>query len=248
MRNPAALLALFWYQEGGGKGARHMVVLPYKDRLALLPRYLQQLVMESLGKQLDRQGKLVEQGLTVYGNKGSTDQHALVQQLRDGLHDFFVVFLRVLEDRQGSELQVEPGVTTGDYLDAFWQGTRQALFEKGRHSATITLDRLDERSLAAVLALFERAVGIYAELIDVNAYHQPGVEAGKQAAAAVLELQARVWAELDASPQTVVEIAAAVAGPAGRVWPILRHLAQNRREVHESAAHDPQQARFHRSE
>ncbi|MEE9127307.1 MAG: glucose-6-phosphate isomerase, partial [Planctomycetota bacterium] len=246
-RNPAALLALFWHHEGGGTGARNMVVLPYKDRLLLFSRYLQQLVMESLGKQRDRQGNIVEQGLTVYGNKGSTDQHAFVQQLRDGRHDFFAVFVRVLQDREGHALQVEPGVTTGDYLDGFWQGTRQALFEKRRHSATITLDRLDERSLGALIALFERTVGIYAELIDVNAYHQPGVESGKQASAAVLELQGKVWAELDESPRTCVEIAAALAQPPGRVWPILQHLAQNRHEVHKSPPHDHQETRFRRS-
>jgi glucose-6-phosphate isomerase len=81
-RNPAAMLALMWHHATGGKGQKDMVVLPYKDRLLLFSRYLQQLVMESIGKRLDLQGKRVDQGLTVYGNKGSTDQHAYVQQLR----------------------------------------------------------------------------------------------------------------------------------------------------------------------
>ena len=76
--NPAALMALMWYHATGGKGLKDMVVLPYKDRLLLFSRYLQQLVMESLGKQLDLQGRRVDQGLAVYGNKGSTDQHAYV--------------------------------------------------------------------------------------------------------------------------------------------------------------------------
>ena len=89
-KNPAALLALMWYHATGGKGQKDMVVLPYKDRLLLFSRYLQQLVMESLGKRLDLDGKRVDQGITVYGNKGSTDQHAYVQQLRDGVNNFFV--------------------------------------------------------------------------------------------------------------------------------------------------------------
>ena len=110
--NPAALLALCWYQATGGVGDKAMVVLPYKDSLLLLSRYLQQLVMESLGKRLDLQGHRVEQGLTVYGNKGSTDQHAYVQQLRDGVPDFFAAFVRVLEPG-GEPLEVEPGVTAG---------------------------------------------------------------------------------------------------------------------------------------
>src|SRR5205807_6029079 len=84
LKNSAALLALAWYHATGGKGAKDMVVLPYKDRLLLFSRYLQQLVMESLGTRLDLSGTRVDQGIAVYGNKGSTDQHAYVQQLRDG--------------------------------------------------------------------------------------------------------------------------------------------------------------------
>jgi len=57
--------------------------------------------MESLqGKDLD--GNIVHQGIAVYGNKGSTDQHAYVQQLREGVPNFFMTFIEVLEDRQGA--------------------------------------------------------------------------------------------------------------------------------------------------
>jgi glucose-6-phosphate isomerase len=72
MHNPAALLALMWFYAGNGRGSRDMVVLPYKDRLELFSRYLQQLVMESVGKEKDLDGAIVHQGLSVYGNKGST--------------------------------------------------------------------------------------------------------------------------------------------------------------------------------
>lgn len=242
--NPAVLLATFWHQQGRGRGERAMVVLPYKDRLLLLSRYLQQLVMESLGKERDRQGAIVHQGLSVFGNKGSTDQHAYVQQLRDGRHDFFAVFVRVLEDRAGADLEVEPGVNTGDFLDGFLQGTRRALFEGGRNSATITLDRIDERALGALIALFERAVGLYAELIDVNAYHQPGVEAGKKAATAVLQLQGRVVAALGREPRTAVAIAGQLDAEVFDVWMVLRHLAANRPDVVLRGAPDPETARF----
>ena len=221
-----------------------MVVLPYKDGLLLFSRYLQQLVMESLGKRLDRADQAVHQGLAVYGNKGSTDQHAFVQQLRDGLHNFFAVFVRVLRDRDGEDLFVEEGVTSGDYLDGFYQGTRKALFESGRSSATITIERTDERTLAALIALFERAVGIYAELINVNAYHQPGVEAGKKAASEVLELQARVLGQLNDCPQTLTEIAEALSAEPLAVWNVLRHLVSNRSEVHGSGLEDPSTASF----
>ena len=115
-RNPAALLALSWYAAGNGKGEKDMVMLPYKDSLLLLSRYLQQLVMESLGKEKDLDGNIVHQGLSVYGNKGSTDQHAYVQQLRDGIPNFFATFIEVLEDRQGPSMEVEADATSGDFF------------------------------------------------------------------------------------------------------------------------------------
>ncbi|HSQ56531.1 MAG TPA: hypothetical protein VLM40_12385, partial [Gemmata sp.] len=207
-----------------------MVVLPYKDRLLLFSRYLQQLVMESLGKEFDLKGNRVEQGLAVYGNKGSTDQHAYVQQLREGVPNFFAVFIRVLEDG-GSAMQVETGATAGDYLHGFLLGTREALFENGRESMTITVPRVDARSVGALIALFERAVGLYAGLIGINAYHQPGVEAGKKAAAGVLGLQAKVLAKLGVSPQTAEQIASAAGVPDAveTVFFLLEHLAANQR-------------------
>ena len=229
-KNPAALMALAWYHATGGKGQKDMVVLPYKDRLLLFSRYLQQLVMESIGKRLNLKGERVDQGIAVYGNKGSTDQHAYVQQLRDGVNNFFAVFVRVLEDG-GERLEVEPGVTPGDYLDGFWAGTRRALYENDRQSITISVPRVDARTIGALIALFERAVGLYASLVGINAYHQPGVEAGKKAAAAVLSLQAKVMTALSAEPKTVEAIAAAIdsADDVEAVFAILTHLAANGR-------------------
>src|SRR5437867_2192993 len=104
--NPAAMLAAAWHFIVNGSGSKDMVVLPYKDSLELFSRYLQQLVMESLGKEFDLSGKVVHQGITVFGNKGSTDQHAYVQQLRDGLANFFVTFIEVLQDRPENSIMV----------------------------------------------------------------------------------------------------------------------------------------------
>ena len=77
-KNPAAILARMWFQVGSGKGEKSMVIIPYKDRLDIFSRYLQQLVMESLGKEKDLEGKTVHQGMIVFGNKGSTDQHSFL--------------------------------------------------------------------------------------------------------------------------------------------------------------------------
>ena len=228
--NPAALMAASWYAAGEGRGCRDMVVLPYRDRLEVFSRYLQQLVMESLGKRLDRQGRVVNQGIAVYGNKGSTDQHAYVQQLRDGIDNFFVTFIEVLEDP--TDIPCLDGALPGDYLDGFLQGTRAALFEGGRQSMTLTLRRFDARALGALIALFERAVGLYGELIDINAYHQPGVEAGKKAAAQVLELQGQVESLLaDGRERGMEEIAADLnrSEDCESIFFIVRHLCGNPR-------------------
>jgi glucose-6-phosphate isomerase len=191
--NPAARLALGWHHATSGRGEKAMVILPYKDRLALLSRYLQQLIMESLGKEKDTEGKVVNQGITVYGNKGSTDQHAYIQQLRDGMPNFFVTFIEVLKDRAGEDFFVEDQwITSGDYLSGFLQGTRQALYENNRESVTITIDDVSPFHVGVLIALYERAVGLYASLINVNAYHQPGVEAGKKAAERVLDIQRQI--------------------------------------------------------
>ncbi len=231
--NPAALMALMWYWATDGRGAKDMVVLPYKDRLLLFSRYLQQLVMESLGKEFDLSGNVVNQGLAVYGNKGSTDQHAYVQQLREGVNNFFVTFIEVLKDRNTAALVVEQGgITSGDYLQGFFLGTRDALTEKDRHSITLTVNDVSPRTLGMLIALYERVVGLYASLINVNAYHQPGVEAGKKAATAVIALRNRVVSALQAAPGrafTAEELAAYLGEPASTelTFKVLEHLAAN---------------------
>lgn len=230
-RNPAALMALMWHYGSNGNGEKDMVMLPYKDRLLLFSRYLQQLIMESIGKELDLDGKPVFQGLTVYGNKGSTDQHAYVQQLREGVANFFVTFIEVLKDRNGISMEVDPGITSGDYLFGFFQGTRTALYEMGRESMTITVETVDARTIGALIALFERTVGLYASLVNINAYHQPGVEAGKKAAGAVISLQKTVVALLQSQNQRMT--AQQIAVELGKkeevetIFAILRHLSAN---------------------
>jgi glucose-6-phosphate isomerase len=222
-----------WYYATDGKGSKDMVVLPYKDRLLLFSRYLQQLVMESLGKEFDLQGNVVNQGIAVYGNKGSTDQHAYVQQLREGVNNFFITFIEVLKDRAAdTSLEVEPGVTSGDFLQGFLLGTRDAMSEKDRHSITITINEVSPKSIGMLIALYERAVGLYASLVGINAYHQPGVEAGKKAAGGVIALKLRIAAALQAAPGTAftAESLAAKLGAAGQtelVFKVLEHLAAN---------------------
>lgn len=235
--NPAAILALMWHTLGEGKGSKDMVVIPYKDRLELFSKYLQQLIMESLGKEYDLGGRAVNQGIAVYGNKGSTDQHAYIQQLREGLSNFFAVFIEVLRDREGDSIEVKRGATSGDFLNGFLLGTRRALFEKGRQSVTLTVDKLSAFNIGVLIALFERAVGLYASLININAYHQPGVQAGKDAAGEIIKLQRKILADFalarcsqDKKGRTADRIACDLKVPeeAETVFKICQHLAANK--------------------
>jgi len=247
--NPAALLALAWYASGNGKGLKNMVVLPYKDRLELFSKYLQQLVMESLGKAYDLDKKLVNQGITVLGNKGATDQHSYIQQLRDGLNDYFATFIEVLHDQDGPALEVEPNITTGDFLHGFFLGTRQALAENDRESITITIDKVSPAAVGMLIALFERTVGLYASLININAYHQPGVEAGKKAAGKIIEIQGLILKCLEENPGkgfTAEELAKAIGKPeeAESVYKVARHQSMNGCEVEMTAGHSLGETKF----
>lgn len=230
--NPAAQLALAWFHCGNGIGNKSMVILPYKDRLELFSKYLQQLVMESLGKEMDLAGKVVHQGICVFGNKGSTDQHSYVQQLRDGSNNFFLTFIEVLKDRESASITVEPNTVSGDFLMGFFLGTRTAIYEGGRESLTITIGDVSPATVGMLIALFERTVGLYAAMININAYHQPGVEAGKRAATEVIALEVKTIQLLATCPSkqlTPKQIADMLGTPeeVETIFKICEHLAAN---------------------
>src|SRR5205807_2245012 len=132
------------------------------------------------------------------------------------------------KDRDAGRLEVEEAVTSGDYLQGFLRGTRSALYESGRESITITIPKVNAFYVGALIALYERAVGFYASLININAYHQPGVEAGKKAATRILELQARVQKVLaSGAAKTPEEIARELDADPEDVFHIVRHLRAN---------------------
>jgi glucose-6-phosphate isomerase len=151
---------------------RQLVVLPYKDKLELFPKYLQQLIMESVGK--------TGEGIAVYGNKGSSDQHSYLQQLMDGPDNFTVHFINVKNYKQRAKV-LPNGNYMADYLFAFQLGTANALAEEGRKSLSINIPELSEFYLGFLIGLYERVTGFYASFAGVNAYNQPAVEKGKTA-------------------------------------------------------------------
>ena len=237
--NPAMMLASMWYIAGNGNGDRNMVIVPYSDRLVLLSRYLQQLVMESLGKELDLDGKVVHQGLNVFGNKGGTDAHAFIQQLNDGRDDFFATFIEVQQD--AARLPIENNTAMGDYLHGFFEGLCAALRNKGRQVITIRIPQITVFELGQIIALYERAVAIYAEFININAFHQPGVQAYKLAAKDALKLRETVLNTLKqhhgfSGTAAMLAALAGVPGAAVEVAGILDRAAVNGEYVNRTAA------------
>lgn len=250
LHNPGALLALMWYYATQDQQGKQMVVLPYKDRLELFTKYLQQLIMESLGKEKNLKGETVHQGIAVFGNKGSTDQHSYVQQLLEGPDNFFVTLIEVLKDREGTSSIMAENSTSGEYLQAFLLGTREALTEKRRESITITVKEINAYTIGVLIALFERAVSIYAILVGINAYHQPAVEMGKKVAGEAIEIKNKVLDFLQRHPGkgfSVDEIAWEIQAAEQRemVFKILLHLTINpEHEVNMEQGHSLPENKF----
>jgi len=233
-KNPAYLLAAMWFIAGEGKGNKNMVIVPYADRLVLLSRYFQQLVMESLGKELDLDGNKVYQGLNVFGNKGGTDAHAFIQQLNDGRNDFFITFIEVMKDAM--ELPIDEKTTMADYLHGFNSGLSAALRDNDRQVIQININEVSPSNLGMIIALYERAVAVYAELININAFHQPGVQSYKLAAKAVIDVQMKIQEKLESCIDfegTIAEFAEKVelADNQVDVEGIMAKFAENDREV-----------------
>jgi glucose-6-phosphate isomerase len=184
--NPALVSAAL-IQTLAAKGRGIQVLMPYADALEPLARWYVQLAAESLGKRRGERGV----GVTPLPARGSTDQHSQVQLFVEGPEDKLVTFVRVLRSRPLAIPGGEPagylaGVDLGDLLRAEQRGTEVALARAGRPSTSWLLPELAPAPLGALIVALELQVAAQASLLGVNAYDQPGVEAGKVAAFALL--------------------------------------------------------------
>lgn len=168
----------------------------YADGLREFGLWTQQLWAESLGKAKDRKGEKAPRASTPIPAVGSSDQHSILQQVMEGTPDKFLWFFRVEQsESEGPELEknlfdcqgLMAGKTMGQLFGAMATATRTALEQKGIQSLTLTAPQLDERTLGALLMLLELVVGAIGEALDINAFDQPGVEAGKILARGILK-------------------------------------------------------------
>lgn len=204
----AAFADRFYVEE---RGCQTRGVFPYDERLRLLVPYLQQLEMESNGKSVTADGKPLDRpsAPVTWGGVGTDAQHAVFQLLHQGTVEVPVEFVAV---REGDDEQ-NPERRAMLLLNAFAQGASlmrgsdgggdPARAEPGnRPSATILIDRLDPRSLGALIAFYEHRTFANAALIGINPFDQFGVELGKKMARALADGEA---GELDPSTEALIE-------------------------------------------
>ena len=178
------------------RGRSIQVLMPYADALVHLADWYRQLWAESLGKRLDRAGRVVETGQTPVVSVGATDQHSQVQLYMEGPHDKVVSFLEVERFRREvkipkhhadlASLGYLGGRTLGELIAAERRGTQIALTAAGRPNFTWRLPQVSPHVMGQLIFLFEFQTALSGELYDIDAFDQPGVEAGKVATYALM--------------------------------------------------------------
>jgi glucose-6-phosphate isomerase len=182
-----------WWQAGG----RVSVLLSYREGLTAFGAWYQQLWAESLGK---RRGDGEALGWTPLALRGPADQHSLLQLLQEGPSDKLVTSLRVgaasadlcipsSESPTGALGSDLNGLALDAILRAEEAGTVAALVEDGRPVVDLNVPELNEHTLGALFGFFMRAAAYAGLLWDIDPFDQPGVEAGKRYASAMLGRQ-----------------------------------------------------------
>jgi glucose-6-phosphate isomerase len=190
---PATNLALchaltaIWNRNGLGFDTQ--AVVPYDERLSLLPAYLQQLVMESLGKSIGTDGKTVATATVpvLWGGTGTSSQHSFFQALHQGTDTVPVDLIGVACPAHGfaesHRVQLAHLLAQAEALaNGEANADPQKSYPGNRPSTLLLLDRLDPHSLGALLAMYEHSVYAQSVLWGINAFDQWGVELGKRVA------------------------------------------------------------------
>ncbi|MCL2198525.1 MAG: glucose-6-phosphate isomerase [Defluviitaleaceae bacterium] len=210
-KNPAHMYALLQYLSLQ-MGKNISVVMPYADSLKFISDWYAQLWAESLGKAVDLDGKTVNVGQTPVKALGVTDQHSQVQLYAEGPFDKNIVFLGVDEYRETitipktygdmPSLGFLGGVTHNQLIKTEQDATEYAITKAGRQNMTITLPKVTAHTLGQLLYFFEVATAYAGELLNIDAFDQPGVEEGKNATYAMFGRPGyeEKKAELDAAP------------------------------------------------
>ena len=195
-QNPALLEAVLQYIAMRQMGKNIQVILPYADSLRSVADWFCQLWAESLGKNVTRGGVPVHVGQTPVKALGVTDQHSQLQLYSEGPFDKVVTFLKVKNFRatipipHGCEAYPDiaflGGKTHNELIEAERQGTEYALYKAGRMNQTIILPEVSAHTIGQLLYFFEMTTAYMGELLNIDAFDQPGVEESKVASYAVM--------------------------------------------------------------
>jgi glucose-6-phosphate isomerase len=192
-RNLAVWHALVGIWNRNGLGLSSSAVLPYDQRLSLLPSFLQQLVMESLGKSVRHDGSpvLASTVPVLFGGAGTNAQHSFFQALHQGTETVPADFLGVVRPAHlhghHHEVLLANLLAQIEALGTGWPSSdAQKGYPGGRPSTLLLLDELSPHSLGALLAMYEHSVYVQSVLWGINAFDQWGVELGKRIAGEIL--------------------------------------------------------------
>ena len=189
-KNPALMFAALSYISMK-KGKNISVMLPYSDGLKYMADWYAQLWAESLGKKDDRNGNEVFAGQTPVKALGVTDQHSQIQLYREGPNDKIITFLAV--DKFRKEVEIPKGCddipdvnflcghTMGELINTERVATEYALTTSGRMNRTVYLPAINPFTIGQLLYFYQMETAFAGEMLNIDAYNQPGVEAGKNA-------------------------------------------------------------------
>ncbi|MDA6067173.1 glucose-6-phosphate isomerase [Idiomarina abyssalis] len=203
--NLPVLLALYGVYNREQLGINNLAILPYDGRLRMLPNYLQQLDMESNGKQSTADNKAIDYptGPIIWGGFGPNGQHAFFQHLHQGYDEFTADFVAVLKrEAPGFEKTVQSGLAEQQRLAVanclahrrlMWDGSESKAsprdhYPGGHPSNLLIMDELTPESFGALIAAYEHKVFTQGVIWNLNSFDQPGVEKGKKIAMDVLSV------------------------------------------------------------
>ena len=202
-KNPALLEAAIQYILMQERGINVHVMMPYADSLKLMADWFCQLWAESLGKNVTRAGKPANVGQTPVKSLGVTDQHSQLQLYTEGPYDKVVTLLKVEKFRtvtpiphgceEFADVAFLGGKNHNQLIEAERLGTEYALLKAKRMSQTITLPEVNAHTIGQLIYFFELVTAYVGELLDIDAFNQPGVEESKIASYAVLANQAEKY-------------------------------------------------------
>jgi glucose-6-phosphate isomerase len=193
-KNPALLSAALHYL-AYQKGRPISVLMPYAQGLKEIADWYAQLCAESLGKAKNRKGQAIYSGLTPVKALGVTDQHSQLQLYQEGPQDKVVTFitvenfkrpLRIPDAYKGKDIDYLSGHTFQELIHAEQKATELSLTKASRPNATIRLSSVTPQTIGMLLHYFQMQTAYAGELFDIDAFNQPGVEAGKKLAYGML--------------------------------------------------------------